>query len=98
MSITRQRPLTDACGKGLDKDAREKRAKPVGWDVLNVSDPALSTAIARHSEATVKDIGRAKAQVLRTIATYPIADLMVHPAGKGAARDARDGMGRNRNP
>ena len=55
---------------------REKElAKPGALEELNVSDPPLSKAIERYTEETVKDIGRTKAQVLRTIATYPIADL-----------------------
>lgn len=37
--------------------------------------PPLPKAIERYTEETVKDIGRTKAQVLRTIATCPIADL-----------------------
>ncbi|MCE8420232.1 hypothetical protein LZ190_16235 [Rhodovulum sulfidophilum] len=42
---------------------------------LNVSDPPQSKAIERYTEEAVKDIGPTKAQVLRTIATYPIAGL-----------------------
>ena len=55
---------------------REKElAKPGALEELNVSDPPLSKAIERYTEEAVKKIGRTKAQFLRTIATYPIADL-----------------------
>lgn len=55
---------------------REKElAKPGALEELNVSAPPLSKAIERYTEETVQDIARTKAQVLRTIATYPIADL-----------------------
>ena len=51
-------------------EKREKElAKPGALEGLNVSDPLRSKAIERHTEEAEKEIGRTKAQVLRTIAT-----------------------------
>jgi len=52
-------------------EKREKElAKPGALEGLNASDPPLSKAIERYTEEAVKDIGRTKAQVLRTITIY----------------------------
>lgn len=62
-----RRPAAAAWIKKREKEL----AEPGALEELNVSAPPLSKAIERHTEETVKDIGRTKAQVLRTIATYP---------------------------
>ncbi len=58
---------------------REKEpAKSGALEALNISDPLPSKAIRRYTEKTMKKIGHTKAQVPRTIATYPIAYLPCH--------------------
>ena len=39
------------------------------------ADPPLAKAIDRYTEEAMKEIGRTKAQVLRAIKNYPIADM-----------------------
>ncbi|MDK3073791.1 site-specific integrase [Sedimentitalea sp. JM2-8] len=57
------------------KKRERELARPGAIDALSASDPPLSKAIDRYTQETVKEIGRTKAQVLKSIKTHPIADL-----------------------
>ena len=56
-------------------EKREKElAKPGGLDRLLAPDPTLAAVIDRYTNESIKRIGRTKAQVLRAIKTYDIAN------------------------
>ena len=50
-------------------------AKPGVIAEYKAADPPLAKAIDRYIEESLKEIGRTKAQVLRAIKNYPIADM-----------------------
>lgn len=58
----------------IKKRERELR-KPSVIAAYKVSDPPLAQAIDRYTEESLKEIGRTKAQVLRAIKSYPIAEM-----------------------
>ncbi|AMM86703.1 site-specific integrase [Martelella sp. AD-3] len=66
-----RRPAAAAWIKKREKEL----ARPGALEELNAHDPPLSKAIERYIDEAVKEIGRTKAQVLKTISTYPIADM-----------------------
>ncbi|MBV9981863.1 tyrosine-type recombinase/integrase [Bradyrhizobium sp.] len=56
-------------------EKREKElAKPGGLERLRAPDPPLSDVIDRYTDESIKKIGRTKAQVLRAIKAYDIAN------------------------
>jgi integrase len=56
-------------------EKREKElAKPGALDRLQAPDPTLAAVIDRYTTESIKKIGRTKAQVLRAIKTYDIAN------------------------
>ena len=56
-------------------EKREKElAKPGALERLEAPDPTLSAVIDRYTDESIKKIGRTKAQVLRTIKNYNIAN------------------------
>jgi len=56
-------------------EKREKKlAKPGALERLEAPDPILAAAIDRYTDESIKKIGRTKAQVLRAIKTYDIAN------------------------
>jgi integrase len=56
-------------------EKREKElAKPGALERLEAPDPILAAAIDRYTDESIKKIGRTKAQVLRAIKTYDIAN------------------------
>ncbi|WP_213772865.1 tyrosine-type recombinase/integrase [Bradyrhizobium sp. dw_78] len=55
-------------------DNREKKlAKPGALERLHNADPDLATVIDQYVRESIKEIGKTKAQVLRAIKEYPIA-------------------------
>ena len=57
------------------KKRERELAKPGVIDEYKAGDPPLAKAIDRYTEESLKEIGRTKAQVLRAIKNYPIADM-----------------------
>ncbi|GGF56354.1 integrase [Azorhizobium oxalatiphilum] len=57
--------------EGREKDL----AKPGALERLKDADPPLSKAILRYTQESLKEIGTTKAQVLRAILEFPIADM-----------------------
>ncbi len=56
-------------------EKREKElAKPGALERLEAPDPTLTAVIDRYTDESIKKIGRTKAQVLRTIKNYDIAN------------------------
>ena len=56
-------------------EKREKElAKPGALDRLQARDPTLAAVIDRYTNESIKKIGRTKAQVLRAIKAYDIAN------------------------
>ena len=56
-------------------EKREKElAKPGAIERLEVPDPTLASVIDRYTDESIKKIGRTKAQVLRAIKNYDIAN------------------------
>lgn len=56
-------------------EKREKElAKPGALERLEAPDPTLAVVIDRYTDESIKKIGRTKAQVLRTIKNYDIAN------------------------
>ena len=56
-------------------EKREKElAKPGALERLEAPDPTLTTVIDRYTDESIKKIGRTKAQVLRAIKNYDIAN------------------------
>ncbi|MER8388332.1 site-specific integrase [Mesorhizobium sp. M1380] len=56
-------------------ERREKElAKPNALERIKAKDPILASVIDQYTEESIKQIGRTKAQVLRTIKTYDIAN------------------------
>jgi hypothetical protein len=49
--------------------------KPGGIDRAKADDHTLAKAMDRYTAESIKEIGRTKAQVLRAIKNYPIADM-----------------------
>lgn len=66
-----RRQAASAWLEGREKDL----AKPGALDRLKDADPPLSKAIERYTAESLKEIGRTKAQVLRAILEFPIAEL-----------------------
>ncbi len=50
-------------------------ARPGGIERAKADDHTLAKAIDRYTEESIKEIGRTKAQVLRAIKNYPIAEM-----------------------
>ena len=50
-------------------------ARPGAIAEYKAADPPLARAIDRYTEESMKEIGRTKAQVLRAIKNYPIAEM-----------------------
>lgn len=61
----------------------EELAKPGGIERAKIAenDPLLTDVIDKYIEESEKEIGKTKAQVLRTIKTYPIAKLRCSEIG-----------------
>jgi len=57
------------------KKRERELAKPGAMDEVKAADPTLAKAIDRYTQESIKEIGRTKAQVLRAIKNYPIADM-----------------------
>lgn len=57
------------------KKRERELAKPGALAGIKAADPTLAKAIDRYTEESIKEIGRTKAQVLRAIKHYPIADM-----------------------
>lgn len=57
------------------KKREHEIAKPWVIAEYKTADPPLARAIDRYTEESLKEIGRTKAQVLRAIKNYPIADM-----------------------
>lgn len=57
------------------KKRERELAKPGVITSCLAADPPLAQAIDRYTEESLKEIGRTKAQVLRAIKDYPIADM-----------------------
>ena len=56
-------------------EKREKElAKPGALERLEAPDPTLSIVVDRYTDESIKKIGRTKAQVLRAIKNYDIAN------------------------
>lgn len=63
------------------KNREEDLAKPKGAEILKARAMTLADAIDRYVSESEKEIGRTKAQVLRTIKDYPIADMLCGDIG-----------------
>jgi hypothetical protein len=59
----------------LDETARAGVAKFGVIDRVKSADPTLAKAIDRYTEESIKEIGRAKAQVLKAIKKFLIAEM-----------------------
>jgi len=57
------------------KQRERELAKPGVIDSVKSADPTLAKAIDRYTEESIKEIGRTKAQVLKAIKKFPIADM-----------------------
>jgi integrase len=57
------------------KKRERELAKPGAIDEIKAADPTLAKAIDRYTQESIKEIGRTKAQVLKAIKNYPIADM-----------------------
>lgn len=57
------------------KKRERELAKPGVITAYKAADPSLARAIDRYTEESLKEIGRTKAQVLRAIKNYPIAEM-----------------------
>jgi hypothetical protein len=57
------------------KKRERELAKPGVITAYKAADPPLARAIDRYTEESLKEIGRTKAQVLRAIKNYPIAEM-----------------------
>ncbi len=57
------------------KERERELAKPGVIDRVKSADPALAKAIDRYTEDSVKKIGKTKAQVLKAIKKFPIAEM-----------------------
>lgn len=57
------------------KKRERELAKPGAVLLAKMDDPTLAKAIDRYTEESVKKIGRTKAQVLKAIKNYPIAEM-----------------------
>jgi integrase len=56
-------------------------AQPGALERINVDDPTLADVIDRYIEASVKGIGRTKAQVLRAVKAHDVASLRCSQIG-----------------
>ena len=74
----REQDIQTANRRPLHGHMSERKALkvPGALDQLPNAHATLATAIDRYVSTSVKEIGRTKAQVLRTIKTFPIADLL----------------------
>ena len=78
---------------------REKALKvPGALDQLPNAHATLATAIDRYVSTSVKEIGRTKAQVLRTIKTFPIADLLCSEIHSPDVIELATALGKTRTP
>lgn len=66
-----RRPAASAWMKKREREL----VKPSAIAGLKTADPTLAKAIDRYTEESIKEIGRTKAQVLKAIKSYPIADM-----------------------
>ena len=57
------------------KQRERELAKPGVIDRVKTVDATLAKAIDRYTEESIKEIGRTKAQVLKAIKKFPIADM-----------------------
>lgn len=57
------------------KKRERELAKPGAIPLAKMDDPTLAKAIDRYTEESVREIGRTKAQVLKAIKNYPIAEM-----------------------
>ncbi len=57
------------------KKRERELAKPGVITAYKAADPPLAKVIDRYTEESLKEIGRTKAQVLRAIKNYPIAEM-----------------------
>ncbi len=57
------------------KKRERELAKPGVITTYNAADPPLAKAIDRYTEESLKEVGRTKAQGLRAINNYPIAEM-----------------------
>lgn len=70
---TRTFDRKQAAAAWLEKRETEL-ARPNALERIKASDPTLGTVIDRYTEESIKQIGRTKAQVLRTIKKFDIAN------------------------
>ncbi len=54
---------------------KRELAKPGAISTFKAADPPLAKAIDRYTEESLKEIGRTKAQILRAIKNYLIAEM-----------------------
>jgi hypothetical protein len=66
-----RRPATTSWIKKREREL----ARPGVIPAYKTADPPLAKAIDRYTEESLKEIGRTKAQVLRAIKNYPIAEM-----------------------
>jgi len=71
---------------------------PGALDQLPNAHATLATAIDRYVSTSVKEIGRTKAQVLRTIKTFPIADLLCSEIHSPDVIELATALGKTRTP
>ena len=57
------------------KQRERELAKPGVIDRVKSADPTLAKAIDRYTEESIKEIGRTKAQVLKAIKKFSIAEM-----------------------
>lgn len=78
---------------------REEELKvPGALDHLPNAQATLATAIDRYVSTSVKEIGRTKAQVLRAIKAYPIADLLCSDIQSHDVIELATELGKKRTP
>ena len=64
-----------ASGRGVVRTARRRTAEARSSRSISADDPTLADVIDRYVAESEKQIGRTKAQVLRKIKTFDLADL-----------------------
>lgn len=73
-------------------------ARPGGMERSKIIDPPLSQVIDRYTDETIKAIGRTKAQVLRAIKNYDIADKLCSYIGSADLVDLARQLNKDKQP
>jgi integrase len=81
-----------AAASWLEKREREL-AQPGALDAAKQDDPTLAEVIAKYTEESRKEIGRTKAQVLRTIGVAPIGEMRCSKIGSADIVSFANGLG-----